>query len=117
MMAGTLPATAAENPCPHHKTAVTAVIARHSATPVKCVEIALATPGKPEGATAVTGATGYKSATPVKTEGTTMIPATKAGKAAKAVSGAIGKAISINACPPDFIPGTSQGGKTGVAAG
>lgn len=92
MVAGTLPATAQENPCPHHAAAATAVIARHSATPVKCVEIALATP--------------------VKAEGTTAVLATKAGKAAKALSGA----ISIKACPADFTPGTGHGGKTGAAA-
>jgi len=112
MVAGTLPAAAQENPCPHHAAAATAVIARHSATPVKCVEIALATPVKAEGTTAVTGTTGYKSATPVKAEGTTAVLATKAGKAAKALSGA----ISIKACPADFTPGTGHGGKTGAAA-
>jgi hypothetical protein len=109
MMAGTLPATAQENPHPHHATATTAVIAGHSATPVKCVEIALATPIKPEGTKAVTGTTGYKPATPVNAEGTKAVAVTKAGKA---VSGA----ISIKTCPTDFIPVTGHGGKTGAAA-
>jgi hypothetical protein len=112
MVAGALPAMAQDNPCPHHAAAATAVTTRHSAHPLRCVEIALAAPGKAEGTTAITGATGYESATSGKTEGTTAITTTKAGIAAQAVSGA----ISIKACPADFTPGTGHGGKTGAAA-
>lgn len=114
MVAGALPAMAQETSCPHHAHASTAATTVHAVTTARCVEFTLATPVKAGRTVRIAGTADSELATPVKAEGTVVI-VTKAGKAARTVSGLIPVAISSKVCPTDVTAIPSQGGQTGVA--